>query len=133
MPTLPHQDTINAARNARAQRRINALHEYAITEGFLPDIAAIAAGFPHRSAAMQAARRAGRTDLAAALRKPTTAERRAARVEDLEFLLDHGEWPPRAVQRCGFGTIESAFDVLTRWGYNHVAHRLTPNDEQDVA
>ena len=124
MTGLAHQNIINENRAAVAQQRLANLSNYVFGEGFLPDVAAVAAGFPHRSAALRAARGAGRPELAYALRLPTTAERRAAQIEDLEFLLDRGEWPERAVKRCGFATLDSTIDVIRRWGYNDLAMRL---------
>ena len=139
MTAIAHQDIINENRAAVAQQRLVNLANYVFGEGFLPDVAAVAAGFPHRSAALRAARGAGRPELAYALRLPTTAERRAAQIEDLEFLLDRGEWPERAVKRCGFTTLDSTIDVIRRWGYNDLATRLHTLatqytvDEEDAA
>ena len=139
MTAIPHQDIINETRAANAQRRIVDLANYVFGEGFLPDVAAVAAGFPHRPAALKAARHSGRPELAAALRLPTTAERRAAQIEDVEFLLDAGEWPERAVKRCGFTNLDSAIDLIRRWGRHDLAMRLyaltrePETDEWDAA
>ena len=126
MTAIPHQHIINLneARSAAVQQRLVNLANYVFGEGFLPDVAAVAAGFPHRAAALRAARGAGRPELAYALRLPTTAEKRAAQIEDLEFLLDRGEWPERAVKRCGFTNLDTAINLIRRWGYNDLAMRL---------
>ena len=137
MTAIAHQDIINETRAANAQRRIVDLANYVFGEGFLPDVAAVAAGFPHRRAALKAARHSGRPELAAALRLPTTAEKRAAQIEDIEFLLDRGEHPERAAHRCGFTSAEGAEKLLRKWGRSDLASRLTipplDTDEWDAA
>ena len=136
---IPHQNIINETRAAVAQQRLVNLANYVFGEGFLPDVAAVAAGFPHRAAALKAAQHAGRNALAAALRLPTPAEKRAAQIEDLEFLLDRGEWPERAVKRCGFTNLDTAINLIRRWGYNDLSMRLYAIatqytvDEEDAA
>src|SRR5690625_2055157 len=92
----------NIAQRAAATRRLAELAHYLFGVGFLPDIAAIAAGYKHPAARSNAARRAARPELAAALTNPTPAEKRAAQIEDIEFLLDRREDPERAAHRCGF-------------------------------
>ena len=124
MTTIAHQHIINTARAEQAQARLVRLANYVFGEGLLPDIAAIAAGYPHRAAALKAARYADRPALADALRPPTTAQRRAAQIEDLEFLLDVGESPERAVIRCGFTSTDSAWSLLRKWGRADLATRL---------
>ena len=135
--TLAHQNIINETRAADAQRRLVTLANYVFGEGFLPDVAAVAAGFPHRAAALKAARHAGRPELSAALQLPSPAERRAAQIEDIEFLLDHGEDPERAAHRCGFTSAEGAEKLLRKWGRSDLASRLTipplDTDEWDAA
>ena len=136
---IPHQNIINETRAAVAQQRLVNLANYVFGEGFLPDVAAVAAGFPHRAAALKAAQHAGRNALADALRLPTPAEKRAAQIEDLEFLLDRGEWPARAVKRCGFTNLDTAINLIRRWGYNDLSMRLHAIatqytvDEEDAA
>ena len=136
---IPHQNIINETRAADAQQRLVNLANYVFGEGFLPDVAAVAAGFPHRAAALKAAQHAGRSALADALRLPTPAEKRAAQIEDIEFLLDRGEWPERAVKRCGFATLDSAITQTRRWGRNDLSMRLYALatqytvDEEDAA
>ena len=124
MTGLPHQNIINENRAAAAQQRLTRLSNYVFGEGFLPEIAALAAGYKTRASAYSSAHHAGRPELAAALRLPTPAEKRAARIEDLEFLLDRGEWPERAVKRCGFATLDSAITQTRRWGRNDLSMRL---------
>ena len=121
-----HTNFIQAAEHRRDQatRRIATLSNYVFGEGFLPDVAATAAGYKTRASAYNAARHAGRPELAAALRLPTTAERRAAQIEDLEFLLSVGEYPERAVVRCGFQNVGSAWRLLRRWGRPDLAAQL---------
>ena len=136
MTAIPHQHIINENRTAVAQQRLANLANYVFGEGFLPDVAAAAAGFPHRAAAIKAAQRAGRNALADALRLPTTAEKRAAQIEDITFLLDHGEHPERAAHRCGFVSVDSARDLLREWGRHDLASRLAPpslDDEWEAA
>ena len=124
MTGLPHQNIINENRAAVAQQRLVNLANYVFGEGFLPDVAAVAAGFPHRAAALKAAQHAGRNALADALRLPTPAEKRAAQIEDIEFLLDHGEAPERAALRCGFASLDMAWKRLRIWGRADLADRL---------
>ena len=124
MTGLPHQDIINENRAAVAQQRLVNLANYVFGEGFLPDVAAVAAGFPHRAAALKAAQHAGRNALADALRLPTPAEKRAAQIEDIEFLLDHGEAPERAALRCGFASLDMAWKRLRIWGRADLSDRL---------
>ena len=114
----------NAALKAAANQRLATLANYVFGEGFLPDVAATAAGYKNRETAYRAAKNAGRPALAAALTNPTPAEKRAAQIEDLEFLLDHREFPERAVERCGFTTLDSAIELIRRWGRNDLAMRL---------
>ena len=136
MTAIAHQDIINENRAAVAQQRLVNLANYVFGEGFLPDVAAVAAGFPHRSAALKAAQHAGRNALADALRLPTPAEKRAAQIEDIEFLLDHGEAPERAALRCGFASLDMAWKRLRIWGREDLADRLaTPalDDEWGAA
>lgn len=136
-----HNNYVRAAevRSEQATRRLATLANYVFGEGFLPEVAASAAGYKNRAAAHRAARHAGRPELAAALQRPTPAERRAAQIEDLEFLLDRGEWPERAVKRCGFTTLDSAINMIRRWGHNDLATRLKTLaaryavDEEDAA
>ena len=136
MTGLPHQNIINENRAAVAQQRLVNLANYVFGEGFLPDVAAVAAGFPHRAAALKAAQHAGRNALADALRLPTPAEKRAAQIEDIEFLLDHGEAPERAALRCGFASLDMAWKRLRIWGRADLSDRLaTPalDDEWGAA
>ena len=137
MTAIAHQDIINENRAAVAQQRLVNLANYVFGEGFLPDVAAVAAGFPHRAAALKAAQHAGRNALADALRLPTPAEKRAAQIEDIEFLLDHGEAPERAALRCGFSSAEAAGERLRKWGRSDLTARLTipplDTDEWDAA
>lgn len=121
-----HTNFIQAAEHRRDQatRRLTTLANYVFGEGFLPDVAAAAAGFPHRTAALHAAKHADRTELANALKLPTTAERRAAQIEDLEFLLSVGEYPERAATRCGFQNVDSAWSLLRKWGRPDLATQL---------
>lgn len=137
MTAVAHQNIINAERAESAQRRLVALANYVFGEGFLPDVAAVAAGYPHRAAALKAARHAGRYALADALRPPSTTERRAAQAEDLAFLLDTGEHADRAATRCGFTNTDKARELLHRWGHHDLADRLLPEvedvDEWDAA
>ena len=132
---IAHQNTINAARAEQARARLARLANYVFGEGFLPDVAAVAAGFPHRTAALHAAKHAGRPELADALKLPTTTERRAAQIEDLEFLLSVGEYPERAVARCGFQNVDSAWSLLRKWGRADLAAQLLaampPLDTED--
>ena len=123
-----HTNYIQAAEHRRDQatRRLAALSNYVFGEGFLPDVAAAAAGYKSRAAAYRSARHAGRPELAAALCLPATAERRAAQIEDLEFLLGVGEYPERAVVRCGFQNVDSAWRLLRRWGRPDLAAQLLP-------
>ena len=133
---IPHQNIINETRAAVAQQRLVNLANYVFGEGFLPDVAAVAAGFPHRAAALKAAQHAGRSALADALRLPTPAEKRAAQIEDIEFLLDHGEAPERAALRCGFASLDMAWKRLRIWGRADLSDRLaTPalDDEWGAA
>ena len=133
---IPHQNIINETRAAVAQQRLVNLANYVFGEGFLPDVAAVAAGFPHRAAALKAAQHAGRNALADALRLPTPAEKRAAQIEDIEFLLDHGEAPERAALRCGFASLDMAWKRLRIWGRADLSDRLaTPalDDEWGAA
>ena len=63
---------------------------------------------------------------------PTPAEKRAAQIEDIEFLLDHGEAPERAALRCGFTSLDMAGRRLRTWGRADLADRLqdfAPADE----
>ena len=135
MTTIAHQHIINTARAEQAQARLVRLANYVFGEGFLPDIAAVAAGFPHRTAALKAARHAERYELADALRPPTTTERRAAQIEDLEFLLSVGEYPERAATRCGFQNVDNAWSLLRKWGRPDLATQLLaampPLDTED--
>ena len=121
-----HTNYIQAAEHRRDQatRRLATLSNYVFGEGFLPDVAAAAAGYKNRAAAYRSARHAGRPELAAALRLPTTTERRAAQIEDLEFLLSVGEYPERAVVRCGFQSVVSARKLLHKWGRPDLAAQL---------
>lgn len=121
---IPHQHIISEARTAAAQQRLVNLANYVFGEGFLPDVAAVAAGFPDRVAALKAAQHAGRDALAEALRLPTPAEKRAAQIEDIEFLLDHGEAPERAALRCGFTSLDMAWKRLRIWGRADLSDRL---------
>ena len=114
----------NAALKAAATHRLAELAHYAFGEGFLPDIAAIAAGYKNREAAYRAAKNAGRPALAAALTNPTPAEKRAAQIEDIEFLLDHGEAAERAALRCGFTSLDMAVHMLRKWGRTDLSGRL---------
>ena len=117
-------DPHNIAQRAAATHRLAELAHYVFGEGFLPDIAAIAAGYKNRASAYNAARRAGRPELAAALTNPTPAEKRAAQIEDIEFLLDRREDPERAAHRCGFTSAYMAEKLLRRWGRADLAARL---------
>lgn len=121
-----HTNFIQAAEHRRDQatRRLTALSNYVFGEGFLPDVAAAAAGYKNRFTAYNSARHAGRHELANALTLPTTAERRAAQIEDLEFLLSVGEYPERAAHRCGFVSADSARRLLRKWGHPDLASRL---------
>lgn len=135
MTAIAHQTLINAARSQQANARLARLANYVFGEGFLPDVAAVAAGFPHRAAALKAARHANRPELADALRPLPTAQRRAAQIEDLEFLLSVGESPERAVARCGFQNVDSAWSLLRKWGRPDLAARILaampPLDTED--
>lgn len=140
MTAIAHQNIINAERSQQATARLVRLANYVFGEGFLPDVAAVAAGFPHRTAALKAARHANRPELADALRPRPTAERRAAQIEDLEFLLSVGEYPERAVTRCGLANLDSAWSLLRRWGRADLAAHLMslvpslePDTEDDAA
>lgn len=121
---LAHQHIINEARAEQAQARLVRLANYVFGEGFLPEIAATAAGYKTRASAYSSAHHAGRPELAAALRLPTPAEKRAAQTEDIEFLLDRGEDPERAAHRCGFTSAEGAEKLLRKWGRADLAARL---------
>ena len=122
----------NIAQRAAATHRLAELAHYVFGEGFLPDIAAIAAGYKNRASAYNAARRAGRPELAAALTNPTPAEKRAAQIEDIEFLLSVGEAAERAAIRCGFTSLDMAVYMLRKWGRSDLASRLaTPALDAD--
>ena len=127
----------NIAQRAAATHRLAELAHYVFGEGFLPDVAAIASGYKNREAAYRAAKNAGRPALAAALTNPTPAEKRAAQIEDIEFLLDRREDPERAAHRCGFTSAYMAEKLLRRWGRADLAARLAlPRfdvDEWDAA
>ena len=139
MTTTLHNNFLRASevRSERATHRLATLANYVFGEGFQPDIAAIAAGYKTRASAYSAAHHAGRPELAAALRLPTPAEKRAAQIEDIEFLLDRGEHPERAAHRCGFTSAEGAEKLLRKWGRSDLASRLTipplDTDEWDAA
>lgn len=126
---IPHQHRINEIRAEKSNTRLRLLANYVYDEGFLPDIAATAAGYPDRTAAMRAARHAGRTELATALRLPTAEETMQNRIEDLEFCLDHGEHPDRAIARAGFlNGIDAAQNRLRASGRYDLAARLVAQD-----
>ncbi|MFE5777115.1 hypothetical protein [Brachybacterium sp. NPDC056505] len=55
------------------------------------------------------------------MRTPTP--RIAARIEELEWLLDGGVWPPTACARVGW-TVETARTMANRYGLRALAHRL---------
>lgn len=126
---IPHQHIINKARAEKSNTRLRLLTNYVYDEGFLPDIAAAAAGYPDRTAAMRAARHAGRAELATALRLPTAEETMRNRIEDLEFCLDHGEHPERAITRAGFmHGIRNTQTRLREAGRHDLAARLAVQD-----
>ena len=114
--TLPHQHLINAERANAARAKLASLAQLLFGEGMRPEVAANQAGYPTRSAARQAAKHAGRPELAAALHLPSPAEVRKARIEDTEFLLSVGETPERIAIRAGFGDVENARRRLCAWG-----------------
>ena len=114
----------NIAQRDAATHRLAELAHYVFGEGFLPDIAAIAAGYKNREAAYRAAKNAGRPALAAALTNPTPAEKRAAQIEDIEFLLSVGEAAERAAIRCGFTSLDMAVYMLRKWGRTDLSDRL---------
>lgn len=128
---------INAERKATASRKLDHAAQL-LDDGYRPEAAAAAAGFASIQTARRAANRQDRPDLAAALRHPTQKEIAMDRIEDLEFCLDHGEWPARALIRAGFdATIESAQSKLREYGRGDLAMRLTippiHDDEEALA
>lgn len=114
----------NIAQRAAATHRLAELAQYVFGEGFLPDVAAIAAGYKNREAAYRAAKNAGRPALAAALTYPTRSEQRAHRIEDIEFLLDAGESAERSARRVGFTSLDMAVQMLRDWGRTDLSTRL---------
>ena len=122
---LPHQNIINAQRADAARAKLTSLAHLLFGEGTRPDIAASLAGYPTRQAARQAANHAGRPELAQALHLPSSAEQRAARIEDTEFLLDAGETPERIAIRAGFADLENARKMLIRWGREDLWERVS--------
>lgn len=114
----------NAALKAAASQRLATLANYVFGEGFLPDVAAAAAGYKNRETAYRAAKNAGRPALAAALTLPSPAQQRAYRIEDVEFLLDAGESAERTAARAGFASLEVAIVSLRRWGRADLSDRL---------
>lgn len=128
---------INAERKATAARKLDHA-EQSIADGYRPEIATAAAGFGSLQTARRAATRAGRAELASALRYPTPKETAMDRIEDLEFCLDHGEWPARALIRAGFtGALENAQGQLRKYGRSDLSARLTiaplTTDDDDLA
>lgn len=121
--------SLNKARAEQARRRLTCLANYVYGEGFLPEIAATAAGYTDRHAAIRAARKAGRPELANSLKLPTSTQIMQNRIEDLEFCLDHGEHPERAIRRAGFmHGIQEAQARLRQAGRHDLSARLAEQD-----
>lgn len=122
---LPHQNIINAERADAARAKLASLAHLLFGEGLRPEIAADQAGYPTRAAARQAAKHAGRPELARALHLPSAAEVRKARIEDTEFLLSVDETPERIALRAGFGDVENARRRLCAWGRADLWERMS--------
>lgn len=108
-----------ARPDAPIQVRLDEL-EGMLDRGDAPDSAARQCGWS-RESARDVARRYDRPDLAERLLRSPTPIR--DRLEDLEFLLDHGEDGDRAARRCGWSR-ESALSIARRHDRPDLADRL---------
>lgn len=83
---------------------------------------------PHRTRTLEAGRRAARGDTPGevfdAIRRADLASTPVPdRLDDLEWLLETGEHPPRAATRCGW-TIDTARTLASRHNRPHIVEAL---------
>lgn len=103
-----------AEEAATRHRALEAL----LDDGYIISLAVRRAGYKNIGSARNSAAVAGRTDLLEKMRGPTRAQKTQARIEDYEFLVRNGEWPPRAVQRAGFDNLAAARSTFQ--GHNRI-------------
>ena len=103
----------------------------ALDRGLPPEDACLEAGYPNASYARRRLRAYGAEALAARTyeSRPANAPQKEtpdmARIEDLEFCLDTGEWPGRAIIRAGYATVAEAVSSAIAAGRDDLARRVT--------
>ena len=65
-----------------------------------------------------------RTEAATRRRNEIDAERRDTLIEDVEFLIDAGEWPERIATRCNYRNIDGLTAALRRYGRHDLSVRI---------